>query len=235
MPIAHVSNMTEKKRAVESRQEAHMTTPIDLYWSFRSPYSYLALAQINDIAARRDVSFNLRVVHPLAIRDPKFFDSRGLPWMGYVMRDIVRLAQMTGQPMAMPNPDPIVQDIATARIAKDQPYIFRLSRLGILAAEAGVGLPFITTASRLIWGGEAWTEGDHLAQAMAEIGIDLPALDAAISGREAELDARLHENDQALRKAGHWGVPTCVVAGEPFFGMDRLDVLEWRLDQMDVG
>ena len=59
-----------------------MTETIDLYWSFRSPYSDLALKRINEIAARRDVSFNIRIVHPLAIRDPNFFDSRGPKWIG---------------------------------------------------------------------------------------------------------------------------------------------------------
>jgi hypothetical protein len=31
--------------------------------------------------------------------------------------------------------------------------------------------------------------------------------------------------------AGHWGVPTLVFQGEPFFGQDRIDVLRWRLTQ----
>ena len=36
---------------------------------------------------------------------------------------------------------------------------------------------------------------------------------------------------QALEAAGHWGVPTFVFQGEPFFGQDRIDVLLWRLGQ----
>jgi len=82
-----------------------MSTVIDLYWSFRSPYSYLATQNIRKIETARDVTFNLKIVLPLAIRDPSFFDSRGTIWLGYVMRDIMRLAQMTEQPLAMPNPD----------------------------------------------------------------------------------------------------------------------------------
>ena len=96
-------------------------TPIDLYWSFRSPYSYLATQGIRRLEARRNVTFNLKIVMPLAIRDPKFFESRGPSWLGYVMRDIMRLAQMTDQPLAMPNPDPIIQDMATAKIAECLP------------------------------------------------------------------------------------------------------------------
>jgi len=35
----------------------------------------------------------------------------------------------------------------------------------------------------------------------------------------------------SYHEAGHWGVPTRVFEGEPFFGEDRLDVLLWRLKQ----
>ena len=211
-----------------------MPEPIDLYWSFRSPYSYLALKPIRDMAARRDVEFNLKIVHPLAIRDPHFFDSRGSAWLGYVMRDVFRLAQMTDQLISRPNPDPIIQNFETGKIADDQPHIYRLAYLGILAADAGIGLDFVSTFSRLIWSGQAWNEGTILIDAMDKAGIDLGALEAKIEGHEQPLDKKLDENDMALRKAGHWGVPTTVLRGEPFFGMDRLNVLEWRLDQLGV-
>ena len=32
----------------------------------------------------------------------------------------------------------------------------------------------------------------------------------------------------------HWGVPLMVYEDEPFFGQDRLDLLEWRLEQSGV-
>ena len=39
----------------------------------------------------------------------------------------------------------------------------------------------------------------------------------------------MEENQAALAKSGHWGVPTFVFEGEPFFGEDRVDTLRWRL------
>ncbi len=42
------------------------------------------------------------------------------------------------------------------------------------------------------------------------------------------------ENQASLERAGHWGVPTVVVRGEPFFGQDRVETLEWRLDQLGL-
>ena len=46
-------------------------------------------------------------------------------------------------------------------------------------------------------------------------------------GRYAEVAA----SQAALEAAGHWGVPTLVFDGEPFFGQDRIDLALWRLKQ----
>ncbi|HZZ24276.1 MAG TPA: hypothetical protein VFE60_17575 [Roseiarcus sp.] len=45
------------------------------------------------------------------------------------------------------------------------------------------------------------------------------------------IQSDMHENDRALREAGHWGVPAMVYEGEPFFGQDRFDMLVWRMKQ----
>ena len=41
---------------------------IDVYWSFRSPYSYLATPGLMKIAEDYEVELNLRVVLPIAVR-----------------------------------------------------------------------------------------------------------------------------------------------------------------------
>lgn len=215
--------------------ESPMTAPIDLYWSFRSPYSYLAVKHIREIEAARDVAFNLKIVMPLAIRQPEFFESRGVNWLGYMMRDIFRLAQMSGQVIAPPNPDPIIQDLATTKVADEQPYIWRLSRLGVAASDAGKGLAFIDEVSRVIWSGQLWTESHVLEDAAAKAGLSLAELESEIAKAPEKMDARIAQHDTDLRAAGHWGVPTCVYNDEPFFGQDRLDVLLWRLDQDGIG
>ena len=54
-------------------------------------------------------------------------------------------------------------------------------------------------------------------------------MEKAIAGYDPmeEIEA----NHAALEEAGHWGVPTMVFEGEPFFGQDRIDTLRWRLDK----
>ena len=56
-------------------------------------------------------------------------------------------------------------------------------------------------------------------------------MDKAIEARPDHYDGIAAENQKALEDAGHWGVPTMVFKGEPFFGQDRLDHLVWRMKQ----
>jgi len=209
-----------------------MTLEIDLFWSFRSPYSYLATPRLCELARDYDLDVHVRVVLPIAVRIPGFFEQVNPLWPPYLIRDTARIAESLGMPYAWPRPDPIVQEFPSRKVAAEQPYIHRLSRLGALAAERGRGLPFLYEVSRIIFGGTAgWNEGTHLADATRRAGLDLAELDAAAARDAARLDAAIEQNQRDLEKAGHWGVPTMVFRGEPFFGQDRIDLLVWRLRQ----
>ena len=210
-----------------------MTLSIDVFWSFRSPYSYLATRRLVGLAAEYDLDVNVRVVLPIAVRLPGFFTRVNPLWPPYLMRDTMRIAESLGLDYAWPQPDPIVQDYATRDVAAEQPYIYRLTRLGVAAAEHGRGLPFIDETSQVIWNGKivGWHEGPHLAEAAKRAGLDLNALDAEVAAAPARYDAVIEQNQKDLEAAGHWGVPTMVFEGEPFFGQDRIDLLVWRMRQ----
>jgi len=204
----------------------------DLFFSFRSPYSYLAVDRYRELARTHTVDIALRPVYPLAIRQPDFFERNHPNWLRYTFTDMFRVAQFEGIPFGPPRPDPIVQDAATRRIADDQPYIRRVTRLGQAAARRGKGLAFAAEAARLIWGGaENWHEGEHLAGAAQRAGLDPAELEDEAARDADALDAEIAANQQALEDAGHWGVPTLVSDGEPFFGQDRIAMAKWRMEQ----
>ncbi|MDG2305859.1 MAG: 2-hydroxychromene-2-carboxylate isomerase [Candidatus Binatia bacterium] len=213
-----------------------MSLEVDVFWSFRSPYSYLATGRLVRLAQERDVDLNIRPVLPIAIRTPDFFDQVNPLWPPYLLRDTARIAECEGLPYGWPRPDPVVQDFATRTIPKEQPYIHRLTRLGIEAAARGKGLAFIDEVSQIIFGGQVdgWDQGSHLADATQRAGLDLAEMEAAIAEDPAARDAGIDRNQKALEAAGHWGVPTMVFEGEPFFGQDRLDLLVWRMKQKDL-
>ncbi|MEE3154198.1 MAG: 2-hydroxychromene-2-carboxylate isomerase [Pseudomonadota bacterium] len=209
-----------------------MTLTAELYFSFRSPYSYLAVGRYRAMTEKYDLDIALRPVWPLAIREPDFFERNHPNWLGYTMRDMLRVAQFHDIPFGAPRPDPIVQDVATRRIAADQPHIRRVTRMGQAAARRGSGLPFAHEAGQLIWGGqENWHEGDHLGGALARVGLDPAEIEREVAAQPDALDAEIAANQDALEAAGHWGVPTLVFDGEPFFRQDRIEMVRWRMDQ----
>lgn len=220
-------------RAANRASKLGMTLHADLFFSFRSPYSYLAIGRYRAFAEAYDVKIALRTVLPIAIRDPSILFT-GSPNVGrYIFVDAARSAQMLDIPYRWPRPDPVVQNLATREISAEQPYIQRLCRLGQAAERRGVGLGFADEVARVIWSGtvDNWHEGDHIAEAAARAGLDLAELDAEALSDAAALDAEITANQAALEVAGHWGVPTLVFEGEPFFGQDRIAMAKWRMEQ----
>src|SRR5215475_1167557 len=117
-----------------------MPLSVDFFYSFRSPYSYLALPKITAMVADYDLAVNLRPVYPLAVRVPGFFKRTNPKFLRYIAIDAPRVAQHENIPFGFPRPDPIVQDLATLDVAEHQPYIHRLTRLGALAQLEGRSL-----------------------------------------------------------------------------------------------
>ena len=140
---------------------------VDVYWSFRSPYSYLATPGMREVRDNYNVVVNLRPVMPIAIRAPEMlFKPENANRTVYIFTDWSRRAEFLGMPNSWPSPDPIVQNFETMEIAEEQPYIYRLTSLGVEAQRRGKGVDFVAEVSSLIFGGtEGWDQGDHLAKA----------------------------------------------------------------------
>ena len=206
-----------------------MSFTYDLFWSFRSPYSYLITKRLVALEKEYDVTAKVRPVYPIVMRIDDFFNSRDPLWIRYLMLDVPRNAEMQGLPCSWPSPDPVQMDPATGNVPKEQPYIHRLTRLGVAAAEAGRGLAFLDEASSLLWGGTVdWHEGDHLAKAAERAGLDLAELDARIEADPDRYESEIVANE-AVQSEAHWGVPLMLYNGEPYFGQDRFDLMKWRM------
>ena len=210
-----------------------MSHSVDVFWSFRSPYSYIVVPKLIELESQWDAVVNVRPVLPIAVRQPDFFANADPLWTTYLMRDCTRSAEFAGMPLRWPRPDPVVMDFATRTYPKEQPHIHSLTRLGVLAAERDKGLPVLRAVSHLIWSGETdgWHEGDHLANAFAKAGCDLAEMDAVQAAEADRLDEVIKQNEADQRAGGHYGVPLMVYDGEPFFGQDRYDQLVWRMQQ----
>lgn len=203
----------------------------DLFWSFRSPFCYLALDRIIEIERKHEVAVNVRPVFPLAVRLPGFFKNVNPKYRRYHLQDSQRVADYYGIPYRRPIPDPIIQDMETNVIAAEQPYIRQITLLGAAAQVRGAGLAFVDRVSRLLWDGsvDGWNQENYLLDAMNAAGLDGRELIAEIETHPNQFEAVIEENQIAQEKADHWGVPLMTFRGETFFGQDRVETLLWRM------
>ena len=201
---------------------------VEVYWSFRSPYSYLVTPDLLKLREDFNVDVELRPVLPIAVRTKSTLFTNDRKPAQYIIMDSFRRAEFLGMKIAFPSPDPVTQNFETFEVADEQPYIYRLTGLGVEAQKRGKGIELAYHVSHLIWGdAPGWDQGDRLAEAVAKAGLDLAELDASLAVNDPM--PVIQANHAALEDAGHWGVPTMVFKGEPFFGQDRIETLRWRL------
>ena len=87
-----------------------MPETVDVYWSFRSPYSYLVTPDLGRLQNDFDVDVQIRIVYPIAIRDPSLlFDPSNPKKPMYIAMDSRRRAEFLGMPLARPRPGPASQ------------------------------------------------------------------------------------------------------------------------------
>ena len=202
---------------------------VDLFFSFRSPWSYYGASLMYDLQQEYALRVNLRVVNPIFIRYNDFFNKAHEKWRPYFLTDLLRNSEYRGLPIGTPRPDPI-----NTELAADDPghLVLKLNPLGLAATAAGRGIEFAREVSAVVWSGkvDGWDEGDHLQQAARRAGLELSALEQWASDNAEEWPQQLLANDAALEQH-HWGVPTMVFEGEPFFGQDKVELLLWRMKQ----
>ena len=181
---------------------------LEFFFSFRSPYSYLAIDRVAAIAERHGVPLRIRPVLPMVMRGLSVPKVKVLD----IARDCARLARHHGVPFGLIS-DPLGTGIARC-----------LALFGV-ADEAGKGLAWIRSAGRGIWSEGLDVESDRDLRVMAErAGLDWESSRAAFAG-----DAHMQlaeENRQALLDLGLWGVPSFRYGSFSAWGQDRLPLLD---------
>ena len=176
---------------------------LTLFFSLRSPYSYLAFEQVFRLMARSGLDLELRPVLPMV--------TRGLPLPPlkrfFIIEDTAREARQLGIPFGFID-DPLGEPVAKA-IA-----------YGMSAAEEGLDQQFYRA-----WMQSTWAHGNAGA---SDKSFDNILLRAGLQGQritplETEIwQRRVDDNRLAMMAAGSWGVPTWMVDGQAFWGQDRL-------------
>ena len=199
---------------------------VDLYFSFRSPYSYLILQRMVELRDKHGVDVNFKQVYPLAIREPEFFKGKNLFTYFLIRRiDYVRQAKKNNMVFVKPNPDPINQNLLTGKISDHQPYIFKLVHY-CQAIQKDKQLDFAVVVSNKIWSGlKNWNTDESIADATSKVGLKFEDIEKIRIENEQALIDEIKLNQKEQLEAGHHGVPLSVYKDKFFFGQDRFDDL----------
>jgi 2-hydroxychromene-2-carboxylate isomerase len=190
---------------------------VDLYFDFVSPYSYLAMTQVQEFGIGSNVHWVLRPVVYGAL-----LDANGLVGPAevaskrrYTFQDVSRAAILLGVPLIGPPAHPFRSLEALRTVC--------------LFQDSSAGLRLCVALSRACWGeGRDVSSVEVIADVVATVGLPAEDLQRRIAAPEVKGALRTH-TEQALA-AGVFGVPTFGARGQLFWGHDRLPQLAALLD-----
>jgi len=192
-----------------------MSAPIEFYFDFSSPYSYLASEQIEPLGARYG-----RVVDYRPVLLGATFKVSGLqplvdvPLKGeYSKRDFDRSARFAAVPFVLPQPFPI------ATVGAARAYLW------LKDSDPQRATAFLHAAFRAYFvRGRNLSENPVLMDVLRQVGVDPePALQAI---QQPAIKEQLRAQVDAAVARGVFGAPFVFVDGEPFWGHDRLPQIE---------
>lgn len=189
---------------------------IDFWYSIGSTYTYLSVMRLADVARLSGASFRWR---PFNVRHI-MIQQNNIPFKdkpvktAYMWRDVERRAHQYGLQPKIPAPYPL-------------PGLVFANQIAVLgAAEGWVESYTRATYRRWFEGGEPAGEEPNIAGSLREAGQD-PERVLELAQAAPIAKALSDATDEAMA-LGVFGSPTFVVAGEVFWGDDRLeDAIRW--------
>jgi 2-hydroxychromene-2-carboxylate isomerase len=190
-----------------------MADKVQFYFSFRSPYSWLALYRINLIRDELPVEIQLTPVFPSRDKDDVMLSDQKK--VKYVVKDVNRMASAYGLDMKWPKP------FDTDWLAVHIAYIY--------AEEQGKGIPFCLALyhARFLEGKDV---GDETIMREASLACDLDAESLIDAKSKREYKRKLLKGMVSAGDEGVFGVPYFLYRDSAYWGNDRL---EWLLREIN--
>ncbi|WP_116131421.1 2-hydroxychromene-2-carboxylate isomerase [Tropicimonas sp. IMCC34043] len=200
-----------------------MPKPIDFFFAIGSPYVYLGLDPIAELASRHDVLLEARPALLIPENGGIFSRDRPEPRRQYWLKEIARWAELRGKTLVMSD---------RGHLSDPTPASM------MIVAAALQGLDWLTLTDALqsaFWSEERADIGKpEVRGALADkAGFDGAALLALESSDEVM--ARWEENLAMSKRLGVFGMPTFAYDGELYWGQDNLDFLERHLNSAPLG
>lgn len=198
-----------------------MTLRVEYWLSVASPWTWLGSARFMDLLARTGAQVELLPMdlsEVFAATGGTPFPQRSPARQSYRQLELARWSSRLGVPLTLtPRYYPVDRVPASCLL--------------IAAGEAGLDTLALSHAVlRAIWCEDRdIADWSTLGQLVNGFGHDGEAL--VKQAQHPKTARRLEENTQRAVQSGVFGAPTFIVDGERFWGQDRLDFLEERLNR----
>jgi len=212
--IASVREVMRTDLPVSPPTAGRKLPPVDMFYSLRSPYSWLALGRVAAIADAFGVALRFKPVLPMAMR--------GLPVprakRRYIAFDAAREARRHGLPFGR-IADPL--GVGVERCMAVWQYAVREKR----------EREFLQSAGRAIWArGINVATDEGLRAVTARAGLFWPEAKAALADESWRGLAQANRDE--MQDGGNWGVPTLRVGDWSTWGQDRDWMLARHLEEL---
>lgn len=197
------------RQARTTALDVDTTEPLRLYFSARSPYSYLALIRANALCQYYGLTLDIRLVLPMVMRDIPVPNVKKMA----IFFDVCRESKKFGIPYGFVA-DPL---------GKPVEYCYDLYSY---AKTQHKGFEFLKNFSEAVNAkGTRADKINNLQKIIEQTGLNWEHAKAYLDGEFWREEAEINAN--ALNEYGLWGVP-CMVYGETVvWGQDRL----WAIEQ----
>jgi len=195
---------------------------LDIFWSGRSPYSYLAMKPLAELREKYNVELRYQIIQPMVMRGMKINPEKGL----YIVKDCMRIANENSIPFGNII-DPVGEAVERCYSMFDYVRKNRKEEQYLHAFAKAV-----------------WAEGKHgyLTSTLKTI---INKIDLDWEEAKTELDStnwinETDKNRETLYKLGKWGPPTMSLSnseGENLitvWGQDRIWLIEETIKLMQV-
>jgi 2-hydroxychromene-2-carboxylate isomerase len=215
--IASIRQVMRPVLPVSPPAAAQSLPPLEMFYSLRSPYSWLAFDRLTAIADAFAVRLEFRPVLPMAMRALPI-PRRKLRYLAF---DASREARRHGVPFGRFT-DPLGAGVE--RLMAVWQYAIGMQR----------EREFLRSAGDAIWHrGIDVTTDAGLAQVATATGLSWP--DARQALGDDSWRAIAAANHEALREAGAWGAPTVRIGDWVTWGQDRDWLVARRLEELCDG
>ncbi len=201
-----------------------MSLQVEVFYSFQSPYSYLALESIYNLEKKYDIDLLWQPFSAKASGQQAPSGMTVLPEkFSYLIEDTKRFATKMNLPLEFPENWP-----------NEEFDPGRVCRGALVANDLGVLMEYNYKVFQCWWGEGRDPNTDEFTSELCE-DLDIELGDYISKSSASEIRQRLKAIYHRGRKMGVFDTPTIVINQERFYGIDKVPYVDEYLKSLNLG